>query len=214
MKKFFRCLHWSLLIFFAVAGGMSVVTALFPGLAIRPLILAVWLLTAWYFLGVVLFKSALRDRFLGYVAAVRERDECEEYIVGRAAKAVFLVTLGGFLAVGIWAMGTVNVLFIQNTDNPQDGIKKSIPFIGLALPVQWPQHSQLAWVSRNPGEPVQYRRVENVRDVMIYKKGYQILLTPPLHPRLSRIMFLCALLQIALFHLFAKLTKRNMRHTA
>lgn len=216
MKKIIRHFHKAILAYFVIIGILSVIILLYPGIAsttlavkIQPVVLGLWLISAWYVLVVMVFNSSVRDNFFVHLAVVKERDECEEYIVGKSAKAVFLVTLGGFLAVAIWGMSTVNMVFVQKSERMEDGIRKAVPFIGLALPIQWQKHTQMAWVQHNPEEPIRYESVEDVR-VMIYKKGYSICLTPPIHPELSRIMILCALLQVGLFHLFARLLRNKM----
>lgn len=244
-KKILKRLHWGILGFFGAGLLFAVLSPLlfrmFPSLGAAALlaktgaaVCVIWMLSAWYFLGSLLFSPGLRNRLIGNISAVKERDEREEWITGRAAKDVFFVTLAGLLAVGIWGMSTVNVFFIHKqtpglkpdarftgktftvpTDYDAPKTEAFFPFIGMSFPVEWPERTFKTWVQQNPGDKREYKEVRS-REIVLSGalsagRSYTILLEPPINPKLSRIMLLCMLLQVGLFHLFAKLTERSMR---
>ena len=220
----FNRLHQGMLIYFgiglclAVANPLLIKTIPFAGTASLPekigiVLLSLWLISVWYFLGSLLFSQELRNRIVGTVSNIQERDEREEFVTGRAAKEVFLVTLAGFIAVGIWGMSTVNILFILHKEGDSLKTEKAIPFIGMALPVEWSETVHKAWVQQNPGEKLEYKDAKD-KFIPIYGNltngsMYEILLVPPQNPKLSRIMLLCALLQIVLFKLFVWRENKN-----
>jgi len=65
--------------------------------------------TLWWVCGLycglgLLFRGEFRDGVVAKAAGFLERDEREEIVVGRAARATFLVVLAGFLFAGLWTM--------------------------------------------------------------------------------------------------------------
>jgi len=184
-------------------------------LAMSPMVIAAWLVCFLYFLGNLLFDSGLRHSLLSPLSGLRDQGEVGTSAAGRAAKEVYLITVVGFVAAGLWGMSTVNLLVIHKPGASFAEIQKVVPFIGLALPLDWPQTVHKAWVRRNAQDPVEYRDVAD-RNILAYGsladgRKYSLFLTPPIHPRLSRLMFLCSLLQIGLFKLFAQLAEKG-RH--
>ena len=61
------------------------------------------------FLLCVAFDAGFRERLLARIAGFSERDEREELVTAKAARAVYLVTLAGFLAAGLFSMVRFNV---------------------------------------------------------------------------------------------------------
>jgi hypothetical protein len=64
-------------------------------------ILIAWILSGLVLFGLMTFSAGMREQLLVRLARIRERDEREEMIVGRAARASFLLMLTVLLGLGM-----------------------------------------------------------------------------------------------------------------
>ena len=78
-------------------------------MCIRDRNLIVWFSVLILFLVAMVFSPAIREGTLKRLANLRERDEREQFIVGKAARATYISTLGVMILLLFLSIFTVNV---------------------------------------------------------------------------------------------------------
>ncbi|MBI4248936.1 MAG: hypothetical protein HY611_05490, partial [Elusimicrobia bacterium] len=68
-----------------------------------------WFLSAAYFCGCLIASSGFRENLLARISGFRERDEREELVTAKAARSMFLLTLGCFITAGLAGMIRFNI---------------------------------------------------------------------------------------------------------
>ena len=180
------------------AGAARVLESL--GLAWMGL-MSLWFLSAAYFCGCLVLSGGFRESLLTKIAGFKERDEREEIVTAKAARSVFLMTLGCFIAAGL--IGMVRVNFFSYT-RWQDGRvpplvkvgrhelrKGKISEQGFAF---WP--SVGIPTAQEPLPDITEREAGGAQ--YYYGGGFVF------EPEVSRTFFAIAALQVLLFHLFAR----------
>lgn len=91
--------------------------------------LMLWVLGLIVFLFILVFLPSARDRTLRRLANLRERDEREEYITGRASRAAYLSTLSILILMLFFSTFTVNVY--RQPESESAGGKRGTLSLGL-----------------------------------------------------------------------------------
>jgi len=164
-----------------------------------------WAMGAWFVSGLYLcacfiFSEDFRERLLTRVAGFQERDEREELVTGRAARSVFLVTLGVLVAGGLLGMLRVNIFAYTRW---KGGVVPPLEKVGPHQLRKGEVESRGFVMYPSLGVPLDQRRPnfterEEGGTQYFYESGT---LFPP---EFSRTLFLLAALQVLLFHLFAR----------
>ena len=160
-----------------------------------------WFLCAVYFCGCLVLSRGFRETLLTRISGFRERDEREEIVTAKAARSVFLVTLGCFIAAGLAGMIRLNVFSATRWESgrvpplakvgPYELRKGQVSKKGF---VMWPS---IGIPAARPPRP-QYTEREAGGALYYYEGGYIF------GPEVSRTFFALAVLQVLLFHLFAR----------
>jgi hypothetical protein len=125
MKNLWRAIHKYIVLFFLYALPLGLLVLIVPVSSavekwidspIIAVIFIAWFLSSLYFLAAILLSSAFREEVLSRLARIRERDEREEYIVGRATKSSFLFTLA--FAIVLFAVSTFR--YSESTTAPKE----------------------------------------------------------------------------------------------
>lgn len=163
--------------------------------------MAAWSLSAVYFVGCLIFSTTFRERLLTRVAGLEERDEREEIVTAKAARAVYLVTLAGFIAVGLLGLLRVNVF--ESTRWQGDRVPPLVkvgPYqlrkgtVAKRTLIMWPS---LGLATAQPSRPNFVER--ELGSTQYYYESGSVF-----GPEVSRTFFALALVQILLLHLFAR----------
>ncbi|MBI3288765.1 MAG: hypothetical protein HYZ74_04525 [Elusimicrobia bacterium] len=163
--------------------------------------MALWSASALYFLGCMAFSTGFRERLLTRIAGLNERDEREEIVTAKAARAVYLVTLAGFMAAGLLGMLRVNIFEYTRWKGdvvpplvnvgPYQLRKGEVAKKGF---VMWPSLG-LPKVSAPYPEFVERER----GSTQYFYESFSIF-----KPEVARTFFALALIQVLLLHLFAR----------
>jgi hypothetical protein len=101
-----------------------------------------WVFILWYFFSVMIFSSKLRESILTKLSKVKERDEREEFIVGRAAKATFLSTMA--LTIFMLLLSGFNIKLVKGKQiNSKKHISISYEFGLLEKNIKKPAENKL-----------------------------------------------------------------------
>lgn len=162
---------------------------------------SLWFLSAVYFCGCLVLSGGFREALLTRLAGFKERDEWEEIVTARAARSVYLVTLGCFIAAGLIGMIRLNVFSYTRWQGDR------VPPLTKVGPYELRQ-GQVAkkgfvlWPSIGlPGAPEPRRGFaeREIGSTQYYHDGGNVF-----GPEVSRLFFALAALQVLLFHLFAR----------
>ena len=121
IDRLFACLHQAVMAYLALfaipallaflllditAGAARVMESLTP---VWGWLMSLWFLSAAYFCCCLILSGGFREALLTRISGFKERDEGEEVVAAKAARSVFLVTLGCFIAAGLIGMVRLNV---------------------------------------------------------------------------------------------------------
>lgn len=164
-------------------------------------LMGLWFLSAAYFCGCLILSGGFRETLLTRIAGFKERDEREEIVTAKAARSVFLITLGCFIAAGLVGMIRLNIFSYTRWQGdrvpplvkvgPYELRKGQVSREGFTM---WPSIGMPG--SRAPYPEFTEREIGGAR--YFYESGSIF------GPEVSRTFFALAALQVLLFHLFAR----------
>ena len=191
----------ALLAFFLLditASGVRVMESLMP---VWMWLMSLWFLSAAYFCGRLILSGSFRETLLTRIAGFKERDEREEIVTAKAARSVFLVTLGCFIAAGLVGMIRLNVFSYTRWQGdrvpplvevgPYKLRKGEVSKRGF---IMWPSVGIPS--ARTPYPEFAEREIGSSQ---YYYEGGCVF-----GPEVSRVFFALAALQVLLFHFFAR----------
>jgi len=164
-------------------------------------LMSLWFLSAAYFCCCLILSGGFREALLTRISGFTERDEREEIVTAKAARSVFLVTLGCFIAAGLIGLVRLNVFSYTRWQGdrvpplvkvgPYELRKGEVSKRGFVI---WP--SIVIPRARAPYPEFTERTVGSTQ---YYHEGGCVF-----GPEVSRLFFAMAALQVLLFHLFAR----------
>lgn len=165
-------------------------------------LMSLWFLSAAYFCGCLVLSGSFREALLARMSGFKERDEREEIVTAKAARSVFLVTLGCFIAAGLFGMIRFNAFSYTRWQGdrvpplvkvgPYELRKGKVAKKGF---IMWPSIGI-------PNARTLYHPEFTEREVgntLYFYDGGCVF-----GPEVSRTFFALAALQVLLFHLFAR----------
>lgn len=165
------------------------------------LALALWSFSAVYFCACLVLSPSFRERLLARAAGFAERDEREEVVTAKAARSVFLMTLGGLVAAGLAGMVRMNVYAFTRWKGgavpplvkvgPHELRRGEVERRGF---IMWPS---LGLPDARPARPRSAER--EVGAAQYYVESGSLF-----GPEVPRLFFGLAAVQVLLFHLFAR----------
>lgn len=162
----------------------------------------VWWLCLAYFAVGIFFRPSLRDRAVARLAALQERDEREEIIVGRAARAMFLINVAALLIAGLCTMVGFRSYFWDDNRQPWSQ-RHAVMWPVLVIPGLQPNYPKFEEQKTAEGGQVhvqrfamEYKRVGN--RFFIFGGG------PLFDPEVPAYFFAAAALEVLAFQLFAR----------
>lgn len=211
--KALALLHRAVLLYmavFAVPALLGFLLPTLPAAAVRPLewfaragngLMGLWFLSAVYFCVCLVLSPAFRETLLAKAAGFKERDEREELVTAKAARSVFLMTLGCLVAAGLAGMVRVNVFaFTRWKGDRVPPLEKVGPHelrrgeVARRGFVMWPS---VGIPDARPDRP-NFTEREDGGAQYYFESGSLF------GPEVPRFFFALAALQILLFHLFAR----------
>lgn len=190
----------ALLAFFLLditASGILIMESLAP---VWMWLMSLWFLSTAYFCGCLILSGGFRETLLTRIAGFKERDEREEIVTAKAARSVFLITLGCLIAAGLVGMIRLNVFSYTRwrgdrvpplvTVGPYKLRKGEVAKKGFVL---WPSIG----IPRARAPYPEFKEHEIGGLQYYYARGRVF------GPEVSRVFFAMAALQVLLFHFFA-----------
>ncbi|MBI4061053.1 MAG: hypothetical protein HY403_06450 [Elusimicrobia bacterium] len=164
-------------------------------------LMSLWFLSAAYFCCCLILSGGFREALLTRLSGFKERDEREEIVTAKAARSVFLVTLGFLIAAGLIGMVRLNVFSYTRWKGDRvpplvkigrhELRRGEVVRSGYAL---WPSIGIPG--TKAPSPEFTEREVGGAQ---YYHAGGYVF-----GPEVSRLFFAVAALQVLLFHLFSR----------
>ena len=163
--------------------------------------IGVWSASIVYFCFCIIWSTGFREALLARLSGFSERDEREELVTAKAARSVYLVTLAGFLAAGLFGMLRVNIFeYTRWAGESVPPLAKVGPYelrkgtVAAKGFLMWPSLGLPAASAPHP------RSTEIERGNTRYYYEWESIF----EPEVARTFFALALIQILLLHLFAR----------
>lgn len=192
----------ALLAFFLLdltASGTRIMESLTP---VWGWLMGLWFLAAVYFCCCLILSVGFREALLTRISGFKERDEREEIVTAKAARSVFLITLGCFIAAGLVGMIRLNVFTYTRWQGdrvpslvkvgPYELRKGEVYKKGFIL---WPSIG----IPRARAPYTAFIKERAIGGTQYFYESGSIF-----GPEVSRMFFAMAALQVLLFHLFAR----------
>lgn len=164
-------------------------------------LMSLWFLSAVYFCCCLILSGGFREALLTRISGFKERDEREEIVTAKAARSVFLVTLGCFIAAGLIGMIRMNIFEYTRWQGdrvpplvkvgPYELRKGQVAKKGF---IMWPSVGIPS--TRGPHPEFTEREIGGTQYFYESSSAFG--------PEVSRMFFALAALQVLLFHLFAR----------
>lgn len=134
--------------------------------------LMLWILALAAYLLLLLLSTEVRNKTLARLANLKERDEREEYITGKAARATYLATLSLTLFLLFISMLNVNLSSIEKTAPGQPGhsISLGLGYSVFTKTAEKPEHSELHPIF----DTVQYKL--STETILLLMLGWQLVI--------------------------------------
>jgi hypothetical protein len=179
-------------------GGARVLERLAPAWG---WLMGAWFLSGVYFCACLVASAGFRERLLARLSGFQERDEREELVTAKAARAVFLATLGCFIAAGLAGMVKINSFsYTRWRGGRVPPLERVGPYELRRGEVE--KKGFLMWPSVGiPGEAVRFPELADRAEggtQYVYASGSLF------GQEVARTFFALAALQVLLFHLFAR----------
>lgn len=167
-------------------------------------LIGLWFLSATYFCCCLVLSGRFRETLLTRIAGFKERDEREEIVTAKAARSVFLITLGCFIAAGLFGMIRLNVFsYTRWQGDTVPPLVKVGRFEFRKGEVE--KRGFVIWPSIGiPSASAPHPEITEIKERTVGGTQYYYEGGSVYKPEVSRTFFALAALQLLLFHLFAR----------